>query len=527
MEAKKAVILARVSSKEQEDGYSIDAQKHRLQEYCKRKNLTVLKVFEIVESSTKGDRKRFTEMLAFVRRYKDCIAIVADKVDRVQRSFKEFPVLDDLICRGSIELHFNTENYIIHRESRSTDRTMWSMSVLMAQSYTDAMSDNIKRSLEHKRCNGEWSGPAPLGYLNKRKEDGRSDIALDPIRGPIIQRIFQEYVTGAYTITEMTKKAKQWGLRSQKGNHLTKSVIHRMLKQSFYHGEMVIKGEKHVHCYERLIDKTLFNACEEVRLGYNKKPFKYAGKDFVFRGILTCATSGRVVTADTKTKKYKNGTSSQWTYLRCWNPENPEKRMWVREDKVMAQIESVFWNLGIRDKKLLDQTIAYIKKTSQIKKASHNQELRLLKKEHTEIQGKLDRLVDLRLDGEIGREDFEGHKSRLKDRQYEIDQLITTYDKADDSFTKTLTNLLTLASEAETMWKGSTIAQKRELLNFVFANLELKGSTLCYTLRKPFDSFLGGTSCPEWRRGWDSNPRYDFSHAGFQDQCLKPLDHPS
>jgi hypothetical protein len=161
--------------------------------------------------------------------------------------------------------------------------------------------------------------------------------------------------------------------------------------------------------------------------------------------------------------------------LRCWNPENPEKRMWVREDKVMAQIESVFWNLGIRDKKLLDQTIAYIKKTSQIKKASHNQELRLLKKEHTEIQGKLDRLVDLRLDGEIGREDFEGHKSRLKDRQYEIDQLITTYDKADDSFTKTLTNLLTLASEAETMWKGSTIAQKRELLNFVFANLELIG----------------------------------------------------
>ncbi len=215
MEAKKAVILARVSSKEQEDGYSIDAQKHRLQEYCKRKNLTVLKVFEIVESSTKGDRKRFTEMLAFVRRYKDCIAIVADKVDRVQRSFKEFPVLDDLICRGSIELHFNTENYIIHRESRSTDRTMWSMSVLMAQSYTDAMSDNIKRSLEHKRRNGEWSGPAPLGYLNKRKEDGRSDIVFDPIRGPIIQRIFQEYVTGAYTITEMTKKAKQGGLRSQ------------------------------------------------------------------------------------------------------------------------------------------------------------------------------------------------------------------------------------------------------------------------------------------------------------------------
>ena len=31
----------------------------------------------------------------------------------------------------------------------------------------------------------------------------------------------------------------------------------------------------------------------------------------------------------------------------------------------------------------------------------------------------------------------------------------------------------------------------------------------------------------KWRRGWDSNPRYAFTHAGFQDRCLKPLGHPS
>jgi len=30
-----------------------------------------------------------------------------------------------------------------------------------------------------------------------------------------------------------------------------------------------------------------------------------------------------------------------------------------------------------------------------------------------------------------------------------------------------------------------------------------------------------------WRMGWDSNPRYGFPHAGFQDRFLKPLGHPS
>ena len=30
-----------------------------------------------------------------------------------------------------------------------------------------------------------------------------------------------------------------------------------------------------------------------------------------------------------------------------------------------------------------------------------------------------------------------------------------------------------------------------------------------------------------WRKGWDSNPRWACTHGGFQDRCLKPLGHPS
>src|SRR6202011_5194494 len=35
------------------------------------------------------------------------------------------------------------------------------------------------------------------------------------------------------------------------------------------------------------------------------------------------------------------------------------------------------------------------------------------------------------------------------------------------------------------------------------------------------------SSVLDWRKGWDSNPRYPCRHAGFQDRCLKPLGHPS
>ena len=78
----KAIVLARVSTKEQEEGHSIAAQKQRLVDYCKRKSLTLIRTFDIVESSTKGERKEFVAMLEFTKAQGETVAIVADAVDR-------------------------------------------------------------------------------------------------------------------------------------------------------------------------------------------------------------------------------------------------------------------------------------------------------------------------------------------------------------------------------------------------------------------------------------------------------------
>ena len=103
------------------------------------------------------------------------------------------------------------------------------------------------------------------------------------------------------------------------------------------------------------------------------------------------------------------------------------------------------------------------------------------------------------MEGEISKQEFEAKILRLKDRQYELNQLVQTYDKADDEFTKRIEMLLNLTHEAPKIWSSSTIPQKRELLNFLFANLQLKGATLCYTLRKPFDNMLNQADCIKWR----------------------------
>jgi DNA invertase Pin-like site-specific DNA recombinase len=93
----KAIILARVSSKEQEEGQSIPAQVRRLTEYVLKRNMQLSEPpFQVSESSSKETRKQFDKILTYVKNSTEPIALVTDTVDRLQRSFRETPQLDEL-----------------------------------------------------------------------------------------------------------------------------------------------------------------------------------------------------------------------------------------------------------------------------------------------------------------------------------------------------------------------------------------------------------------------------------------------
>lgn len=85
----KAVIFARVSTKDQEEGHSLDAQVSQALNYAIENDLQIVKQFKIIESSTKGKRPEFKQMIDFIRSSKDKIAVLAYNTDRLQRDFDE------------------------------------------------------------------------------------------------------------------------------------------------------------------------------------------------------------------------------------------------------------------------------------------------------------------------------------------------------------------------------------------------------------------------------------------------------
>lgn len=239
----------------------------------------------------------------------------------------------------------------------------------------------------------------------------------------------------------MQHRCVEWGLKSKAGKIVSKSSLYRAVNNPFYYGEMLIKGEIMEHCHEPLITRAVWDECQGTLNGWAKKPFQYGGKDFLFRGLLTCAVTGKVISSDTKKKKYASGKVAEWTYLVTWNPDDPKKKVWVGEDKVMAQVEEALERISTNDPDVVMMALAAVKDANKAKQETHNRKLGALKKEHTDIQVRLDRLVDMLAEGVLPPEDYRLKREQYKTRQADLIDLIHAHDDADNAFGQPWKNL--------------------------------------------------------------------------------------
>lgn len=134
----KAIILSRVSTEEQrEAGNSLPAQDRRCRDYAERKGFTVIKSFSFDESAYKDKREKFDQTIKFIEDQKEGVSVCMDKIDRLSRNVfdKRVSKLHDLAINGKIELHFVSDNLVIHKDISAIEKFNFSISL-----------DNISRS---------------------------------------------------------------------------------------------------------------------------------------------------------------------------------------------------------------------------------------------------------------------------------------------------------------------------------------------------------------------------------------------
>ena len=478
----KAIILARVSNEEQLEGQSIPAQLARAQDYCHKRELKIKSEYCFDESSTKDQRKKFEQIINEIKQAKEPMALVVETVDRLQRSFKESVLLDELRKAGKLHIHFIRENLVIHKDSNSSEIQRWDLAVFVAKSYVLQLSDNVKRSNEYKRKNGEWAGKAPIGYLNSVDDKNNKTVVADPMRGHLITRMFELYATGNYSMLTLRKEMKKLGLVSNTKNPipLTVSSIFHALKNPFYFGLMLVKGQLYPHKYQTLVSKELFEQVQQVKAGYHKKPFQYAAKPFVFRGLIKCADPK---CACTITPEISKGH----TYYSCTNYKKVHaNRVYVTEAELLEPIQQILKSIQLPNE-IIDFLITELRKSNEAKNHFNQQALNTLRTEYDKIEARLSKMLDARFDGSITTDIYDKKLHEYKERQQELLDEMQQHNVADESYYITVNTVLNLAQKAYEIFESSELQEKRQLLNFLLQNCTLDGKTLHYELKKPFD----------------------------------------
>src|SRR6266567_3074644 len=233
---KQAVVYARVSSKEQEkEGFSIPAQLKLLKEYAAAQGFAVTQEYVDVETAKQTGRAAFGEMVEYLKAHRAVRVMLVEKTDRLYRNLKDWVTVDEL----EVEIHFPKEGVVLSRESRSSEKFMHGIKVLMAKNYIDNLSEEARKGMQEKAEQGLWPTIAPLGYRNVLGPDGKKIIEANPVIGPVIANLFAWYSDGTLSLRDAAEKARALGLASRvTGGAVPVSKIHQILRNPIYAGEV-------------------------------------------------------------------------------------------------------------------------------------------------------------------------------------------------------------------------------------------------------------------------------------------------
>jgi site-specific DNA recombinase len=515
---RQAVIYARVSSKEQEkEGFSIPAQLKLLKEYAAAQRFAVAEEYVDVETAKQTGRAAFGEMIAYLKARPAVRVMLVEKTDRLYRNLKDWVTVDEL----DAELHFPKEGVVLSRESRSSEKFMHGIKVLMAKNYVDNLSEETRKGMLEKAEQGIWPSFAPLGYRNVAGADGKKIIVADPDAAPIVSKLFELYATGTVSLQEAARNARTGGLVYRKaGAKVPVSTIHAILRNRIYTGQFEWNGKLYQGKHEPLVSLDLWEQVQGVLDGRHAKKHRRVKHDFAFSGLIACAKCGCSVVGEIKKQRYVYYHCTGYADKCQGNPASCRRR-YVREEVLESQCTALLGRL-----KFDDEVLAWVREALHASHADKRQEqyeaITRLRAEWDRLQKRLDAMYVDKLDGRIDPAFFDKMSAVWRAEQDRCQREIDRHQEADQSFMDEGVQILELARNAQKLFERQEPRQKRRLLNFVLSNCTWEDGEVVASFRQPFDLLAETTAmatCREagnptnsakseiWLPGPDSNQR--------------------
>ena len=333
----KYIIYCRKSTdSEDRQVMSLESQESEMLQIAKKNNLEVLEILHESKSAKSLGRPVFSKMMSMIQKGK-AQGIICWKLDRLARNFIDGGLIIDSLQKGIIKeirtyesVHFPNETVFL-----------LAMQFGMANQYSRDLSTNVKRGNRAKLEKGEWPNHVPLGYLN---DTVTKTAKIDKKFAPYVVRAYQLYLTGGYTLPQISEILYNEGLRTKTGGMCRSNQIHRFFINRFYCGMMERDGKVYNGNHKAIISISQFNEAQDIL--HNRQhphPKKYF---YSAQGFLKCDNCGCALTVDTR-------KGHQYYYCTNGKGNCEEHKAYMRSEYVDEILSEMFKVLAF-DKEIIE-----------------------------------------------------------------------------------------------------------------------------------------------------------------------------
>jgi site-specific DNA recombinase len=480
--AKRYIAWARVSSaRQKEEGWSLDYQEERLRDFAQRSGGEIVKLYVVTETASKhAERETFREMLAFARANAGRLdGLLVMKIDRAARNMRDFVELEKLEEDNGIRLVSVTQP----TENTPAGRMMRRTFGVFASYFTDQLSVDVKQAMKRRAEAGLFVTLAPYGYCNV--VDGkRRVVAIDAREAANVQRIFRMYAYEGHTLDSLAAALHAAGVTyTERKPGWWRSKLHEMLTDRSYIGEVDHLGTWLPGIHDPIVDRATFDRVQML-LGarvYRSHQHLYGAS------LIACGHCGKPITAETKTKRQKNGNVHAYTYYRCarYNAAG-HPRIRVTEAEIDAQVVVAFGRLRIDDELIREWIGDVIRAQVQGAQDTGRAERERIAAELSRVTNRKDSLLNLRLGGEIDADTYNHKHRELRDREGRLSVELEAAGRGQSEDAELAVKVFELSQRLKEKWVGAETDARRRLLEILCLNFRLDGASVEFEMIKPF-----------------------------------------
>jgi DNA invertase Pin-like site-specific DNA recombinase len=182
--------------------------------------------------------------------------VVVYKIDRLSRSLMDFSKLVEVFDRNNVTFVSVTQSF---NTTTSMGRLTLNILLSFAQFEREVTAERIRDKVKASRMKGIFmGGTPPYGYKPKDRK-----LLTDDAEAKNVKWIFARFLEIG-SATELAREVAKRGIRTPRGNAMSKNFLYRMLNNRAYIGEAVHKGTGYAGEHERLIDQRTWDHVQSI-----------------------------------------------------------------------------------------------------------------------------------------------------------------------------------------------------------------------------------------------------------------------